>query len=69
LVDEVGIVDIGGFTTMDEDNCFDNVDVLKGSFAPMDRALIRLHEIVAEIIMECTMGANVELCDHVTSLL
>jgi len=68
LVDEVGIVDIGGFTTMDEDNCFDNVDVSKGSFAPMDRTLIHLHEIMAKIIMECTMGANVELCDHATSL-
>jgi len=27
LVDEVGIVDIGGLTVMDEDSCFDNVDV------------------------------------------
>jgi hypothetical protein len=68
-INEVGIVDIGRFTTMDEDNCFDNVNVLKGSFAPMDRGLIHLHEIMADIIMECTMGANVELCDHATSLL
>jgi len=36
LVDEVNIVDIGGFMAMDEDSCFDNVDVLEGSFAPMD---------------------------------
>jgi hypothetical protein len=35
-VDEVDIVDIGGFMAMDEDNCFDNVNVLKGSSAPMD---------------------------------
>jgi hypothetical protein len=33
-VDDVGIVDIGGLTTMDEDSCFDNVDVLEGSSAP-----------------------------------
>ncbi len=26
LVDEVDIVDNGGFTTMDEDSCFDNVN-------------------------------------------
>jgi hypothetical protein len=36
LVDEVNIVDIGGFMAMDEDSCFDNVDVPEGSFAPMD---------------------------------
>jgi hypothetical protein len=35
-INEVDIVDIGRFTTMDEENCFDNVDVLKGSFAPKD---------------------------------
>jgi hypothetical protein len=67
-IDEVGIVGIGRFSTMDEDNCFDNVDVPKGSFTPMDRGLIHLHETMVEIIMECTMGANVELCDHATSL-
>jgi hypothetical protein len=39
---------------MDEENCFDNVDVLKGSFAPKDWGLIHLHETMAEIIMECT---------------
>jgi len=44
LIDEVGIVDIKGFTTMDEDSCFDNVNVLEGLFAPMDRTLARLHE-------------------------
>jgi len=36
LVDEIDIIDIGGLTTMDEDSFFDNVDVLEGSFAPMD---------------------------------
>jgi len=35
-IDEVGIVDIKGFMTMDEGSCFDNVNVLEGSFAPMD---------------------------------
>jgi len=35
-VDEVGIVDIWGLTVMDEDSCFDNVNVLEGSSAPMD---------------------------------
>jgi hypothetical protein len=35
-VDEVDIVDIRGFMTMDEDSYFDNVDVLEGSFTPMD---------------------------------
>jgi hypothetical protein len=35
-IDEVSIVDIGGLTTMDEDSCFDNVNVLEGSSAPMD---------------------------------
>jgi hypothetical protein len=39
LVDEVSIVDIGGLMAMDEDSCFDNVDVLEGSFAPMDQTL------------------------------
>jgi hypothetical protein len=36
LVNEVNIINIGGFTTMDEDNYFDNVDVVEGSSAPMD---------------------------------
>jgi hypothetical protein len=54
---------------MDEDSCFDNVDVPEGSFAPMDRALARLHETMVEITMECTAGASVELCDHATSLI
>jgi hypothetical protein len=36
LVDEVNIIDIGGLTTMDENNCFDNVDVPEGSSTPMD---------------------------------
>ncbi len=39
LIDEVNIVDIGGFTTIDEDSCFNNVDVSKGSSTPMDQAL------------------------------
>jgi hypothetical protein len=36
LVNEVDIVNIGGFIAMDEDNCFNNVNVSKVSFAPMD---------------------------------
>jgi hypothetical protein len=38
LINEVDITDIGGLTTMDEDSCFDNVNLPKGSFAPIDRA-------------------------------
>jgi hypothetical protein len=49
LVDEVDIVDIGGLMTMDDDSCFDNVDVLEGSFAPMDQAQADLHETMVEI--------------------
>ncbi len=55
LVDVVvDIVDIEGLTTMDEDGCFDNVDVLKGSSTPMDQTLTHLHETMAEITTECT---------------
>jgi hypothetical protein len=36
LINEVDIVDIGGFMTMDENNCFDNVDVPEGSSTPME---------------------------------
>ncbi len=36
LVDEFGIVDIGVFMAMDEDSCFDNVNVPKGSYAHVD---------------------------------
>jgi hypothetical protein len=36
LVEEVDIVDIRGLTTMDEDNCFDNINVLEASSTPMD---------------------------------
>ncbi len=68
-VDEVGIIDIGGLTVMDEDNCFNNVDVLEGSFAPIDRALAHLYETMAKITMECIVGTNIELCDHATSLI
>jgi hypothetical protein len=35
-VDEVNIINIGGLMAMEVDNCFDNVDVPKGSFGPMD---------------------------------
>ncbi len=35
-VDEMDNVDIGGLATMDEDDHCDDVNVLKGSFAPMD---------------------------------
>jgi hypothetical protein len=39
---------------MDEDNCFDNVDVLEGSSTHMDWTLTHLHETMAEIITEWT---------------
>jgi hypothetical protein len=68
-IDEVDIIDIGGFTAMDEDNCFDNVDVLEGSFTLMDQALACLHETMTKIDVECTTSASIELCDHATSLL
>jgi len=69
-VNEVDIVYIGGFMAMDEDSCFDNVDVPKGSSAPMDWALACLHETITEITVECTTtSVSIELCDHVTSFL
>jgi len=36
LVDEVDIVNIAGLIAMDENNHFDNVNVSKVSFTPMD---------------------------------
>jgi hypothetical protein len=60
-IDEVGIVGIGGLTVMDEDSCFDNVDVLEGSSTPMDRTLAHVYETMAKITMECIMGVNIEL--------
>jgi hypothetical protein len=54
---------------MDEDSCFDNVDVSEGSSTPMDRTLACLHEIMVEITVECLVNASVKLCDHVTSLI
>jgi hypothetical protein len=66
LVDKVGIVDIGGLMAMDEDNCFDNVDLSEGSSTPMDQTLAHFHETMAEITVECIVGASVKLCDHVT---
>ncbi len=66
-VDEVGIVDIGGLTVMDEDSCFDNVNVLEGSSAPMDWTLTHVYETMAKITMVCIMGISIELCDHATS--
>jgi len=54
---------------MDEDSCFDNVDVLKGSYVPMDRTLTHLHKTMAEIMAKCTAGASIKLCDHAPSLL
>ncbi len=69
LVNEVGIVDIGGLMTMDEDSCFANVDVFESSSTPMDRTLAHLHGTMAKIITKCTVGANIKLCDHATSLL
>ncbi len=67
-VDEVGIIDIGGFTAMDDDSCFDNDNVPKGSSTLMDRALACLHETIIKITTECTTGVSVELCNHTTSL-
>ncbi len=69
LVDEVDIVDIGGFTAMDENSFFDNVNVPEGSSTPMDQAQARLHEIMVEITIECTVGVSIKLCHHATSLL
>jgi hypothetical protein len=69
LVDEVGIVNIRGLTTMDKDSCFDNVNVPKGPSTPIDRALAHLHETMAEIMTKCTACVSIELCDHATSLL
>jgi hypothetical protein len=59
----------GGLTTMEEDNHFDNLNVLEGSFTPMDWALPYLHETMAKITVKCKVDASIELCDHATSLL
>jgi len=63
-VDEVGIVNIGGLATMDEDGHCDNVNVLEGSSNPMNQALVHLHETMAKITIGCGEGANTKLCDH-----
>jgi hypothetical protein len=42
---------------------------VKSSSTPMDRALTRLHETMAEITMECIASTSVKLCDHVASLI
>ncbi len=68
-INEVNIVDIRGLITMDEDSCFENVNVPKGSSTPIDRTLAHLHGTMFEITIECTASASVELCDHATSLL
>jgi len=68
-VDPVGVVNIGGLATMDEDGCCDNVDVAKGSSTPMDQTLVHLHETMAKIIVECREGASIELCNHTTLLI
>jgi hypothetical protein len=60
-VDEVNIVDIGGLVTMNEDGHCDNVDVPKGLSAPVDRALICLHETMVEITAKCGKSASIEL--------
>jgi uncharacterized protein YejL (UPF0352 family) len=52
---------------MDEDKQGDNVNVLESSSAPMDQTLVHLHEIMAEIIVDCTAGASIKLCNHATS--
>jgi hypothetical protein len=67
-INEVSIIDIGRFMTMNENSCFDNVDMPEGSFTPIERTLARLHETMAKIIAKCTVGASVKLCDHITSL-
>jgi hypothetical protein len=69
LVNEVGIINIGGLTTMDVDSCFDNVNVPKGSFSPMDQTLTQLHETMIKTTTECIAVASIKLCDHATSLL
>jgi hypothetical protein len=66
-VDEINIIDIGGFATIDEDGHYDNVNVPEGSSTPMDRTLICLHEIMVKIIIECDKGVNIKLYDHVIS--
>jgi tryptophanase len=66
-IDKVGIVNIGGLIAMDEDSYFDNVNMPKGSSAPMYQALAYLHETMAEITTKCTTSASIELCDHATS--
>jgi hypothetical protein len=58
LVNEVGIVGIGGFMAMDEDSCFDNVNMLEDSFTPMGQTLAHLHKTMAEITTECTTGVT-----------
>jgi hypothetical protein len=68
LVDEVGIVDIGGLRPWIRIIVLKMVDVSEGSSASMDQALVHLNEIMADITTECTMGASVNLCDHATSL-
>ncbi len=68
-VDPVGIVNIGGLATMDEDGCCDNVDVHEGSSNPMDQTLVHLHETMAKIIVECGEGASIELCNHTKFLI
>jgi hypothetical protein len=51
LVDEVNIVNFRELKVMDADNHFDNVDVPKGSFVPIDQVVVHLHETMVEIIM------------------
>jgi hypothetical protein len=43
---------------MDEDNCFDNVNVPEGSSTPINWALAHLHETMVEIMTKCTIGAS-----------
>ncbi len=67
-IDEVGIVNIGGLATMDQDGHCDNVDVPEGLSHPMNQTLARLHEAMVEITIECGEAASIKLCDHGTSL-
>jgi len=55
---------------MDKDSCFDNVDVSKGSSAPMDQALAHSHETMVKINTGCTTNASVEIvrpCNIISS--
>jgi hypothetical protein len=72
-VEEVEIIDIDGFMTMDV-NVLDTNDIsniineLENSLAPMEKLLFQLQDAMQKITNECK-GGGVQLCDHATSLL